>query len=247
MLCLLAGSPGQWGVVVSFEPRWAIFAGVIVVVPVVAMWVMRVPAESPQQREAVAFEPAQPSPLQSPLSDADIIRIADAEQALRHADQALKAAHYAYSEPELPDRKQVWSAVSDGSEVPPLELNPQITHAEVIRLPEADLLEKNPGDRLSIPLLEGRSLAVTVEEARRLPNGDYSWRGYVEGEDDDFPVIFTVGKNSAFATITSWEGSYTMESVGGVGYLYRNIVDRGEDAIATPDDVSAKGEPLHYN
>lgn len=235
-----------------FEPRWAMFAGVVVVAPVVAMWVMRVPAPSPQQPEPMAFEPAQSTLLQRTLSDADIIRIADAEQALRHADQALKAAHYAYSEPDLPDRKQVWSPVSDGSEVPPLELNPQITHAEIIRLPETDLLEKNPGDRLSIPLLEGRSLAVTVEEASRLPNGDYSWRGYVEGEDDDFPVIFTVGKNSAFATITSWEGSYTMESVGGVGYLYRNIVDRGEDAIAVPDGVSpngvsVEGEPLHYN
>jgi hypothetical protein len=199
------------------------------------MLVMRDPIDAPQQHEPVAFEPPLASPLQRPSSDADLLRMADAERAMRQADQALKAAHYAYSEPDLPDRKQVWTSVSDGSEVPPLELNPQITHAEVIRLPEADLLEKNPGDRLSIPLLEGRSLAVTVEEASRLPNGDYSWRGYVEGEEDDFPVIFTVGKNSAFATITSWEGSYTMESVGGVGYLYRNIVDRGEDAIAVPD------------
>lgn len=229
------------------EPRWAMFAGVIVFVPLAATLMMSQPTPAPQLHALVAVEPALPVPLQRPMSDADILRIADAEQAMRQADQALKAAHYAYSEPDLPERKQVWSAVSDGSEVPPLELNPQITHAEVIRLPEADLLEKNPGDRLSIPLLEGRSLAVTVEEASRLPNGDYSWRGYVEGEEDDFPVIFTVGKNSAFATITSWEGSYTMESVGGVGYLYRNIVDRGEDAIVVPDGVSAEGEPFHYN
>lgn len=229
-----------------FEPRWALFAGVVLCVPLVATLVMRDPLGAPQQQEPVAFEPPLASPLQRPKSDADILRIADAERAMRQADQALKAAHYAYSEPDLPDRKQVWSPVSDGSEVPPLELNPHITHAEVIRLPEADLLEKNPGDRLSIPLLDGRSLAVTVEDASRLPNGDYSWRGYVEGEEDDFPVIFTVGKNSAFATITSWEGSYTMESVGGVGYLYRNIVNRGEDAIAVPDEP-LEGEPLHYN
>ena len=48
-----------------------------------------------------------------------------------------------------------WSPVTDGSEMPALELNTDITHAEVVRLPAYEQLEKAPGDRLMIPLLRG--------------------------------------------------------------------------------------------
>lgn len=166
-------------------------------------------------------------------------QLAQGQEAFARAQAALKHANYAFSTPDIPVRETVWSVADAAVEMPTLQLNPQIVHAEAIRLPASEALEKTPGDRLTLPLLDGNSLAVTVETSARLPNGDYSWRGYVDGEGDDFPVIFTVGENSAFATITSLEGSYTMESVGGVGWLYRNIVDRGEDAIIAPvDDVA---------
>lgn len=167
-------------------------------------------------------------------TDTAIARAVAVQQALQRSEQALRAADQTLSAPDIPERGVVWSSVNDSLQTPALALNPQVSHAEVVRLPEPRTLERLPGDRLTVPLPEGRSLAVTVEEATRLPNGDYSWRGNVDGEGDDFPVIFTMGKNSAFATITSWDGSYTMESVGGVGWLYRNIVDPGEDSIPVP-------------
>jgi hypothetical protein len=167
-------------------------------------------------------------------SDLAIARAVAAQQSMLAAERALQAANDVLSAPEIPERAMIWTAAGDEGDLPTLALNADIPHAEVVHLPEPQALEKVPGDRLSVPLIGGRMLAVTVEEAARLPSGDYTWRGYVDGEGDDFPVIFTVGKNSAFATITSWEGSYTMESIDGVGWLYRNIVDRGEDSVPAP-------------
>lgn len=205
----------------------------------------RVPAAdlAPAPVDAHAPPVARVTPLVRLSSDQAVARAVAAEQALARAQTALKSANFALSTPEIPPRKPVWSTAVEDNEMPQVQLSPQIEHAEVVRLPDPASLEKAPGDRLTVPLFDGRSLAVTVEDASRLPNGDYSWRGYVDGEGDDFPVIFTVGKNSAFATITSWEGSYTMESVGGVGWLYKNIIDRGEDAVLAPVDE----ETSRYN
>lgn len=199
-----------------------------------------VSAPSVSMEEHPGTAPVTPSAFGG--SDMAIARAVAAQQALQQAEQALQASNEVMSAPEIPASAVVWSAVNDVTEAPALALNPQITQAEVVRLPALQDLEKVPGDRLTVPLPEGRSLAVTVEDASRMPNGDYTWRGYVDGEGDDFPVIFTLGKNSAFATITSWEGSYTMESVGGVGWLYRNITDPGEDSVPAP---AGDEEPLH--
>lgn len=229
------------------QHRWkaALAAAVIIPGVILVLW--------PADRRQPLFAPSEPasgtqfyqtpSPMAMVTSDAAIARAVAAQQALQRSEQALQAADQALMAPEIPERGVVWSSPEDPLEAPALALNPQVSHAEVVRLSEPHLLEKMPGDRLTVPLPEGRSLAVTVEEATRLPNGDYSWRGYVDGEGDDFPVIFTLGKNSAFATITSWEGSYTMESVGGVGWLYRSIVDPGEDSIPAP----AGGDIPHHH
>lgn len=169
------------------------------------------------------------------VSTADTeVQLLRGSEALAKAKTALHKANHVYDSPEIPRRSSVWDVVEEDLELPMLQLNPQIGHSEVVRLPDPEQLEKTPGDRLTVPLLNGNSVAVTVETSKRMPNGDYSWKGYVDGEGDDFPVVFTIGKNSAFATITSLEGSYTMEAVGGVGWLYKNIVDRGEDSIQTP-------------
>lgn len=215
--------------------RKAVWVAAVVILPTVVLMSARTSEPllriEPMPSSAPPFMPPARAPI---ATDRAIEPRAAAERAMQRAQAALTDANYAFSTPEIPVRKPVWATVNDASETPSLQLSEQITHAEVIRLPDPQTLEKTPGDRLTVPLLEGRSLAVTVEEASRLANGDYSWRGYVEGEGDDFPVIFTVGKNSAFATITSLEGSYTMEAIGGVGWLYRNIVDRGEDSVAVP-------------
>lgn len=78
------------------------------------------------------------------------------------------------------------------------------------------------GERLSLSLPGGDEVVATVESSHENPNGDYSWRGHLEGHGDEYPVVMTYGANSVFATITTPQGSYTLESVNGSGWVYKN-------------------------
>lgn len=79
-----------------------------------------------------------------------------------------------------------------------------------------------PGDKIALPLPETESAHLTVATHHISPNGDYSWRGHLDGHGDDYPVVVTYGHRSIFATITTPQGSYTLESINGRGWIYKN-------------------------
>lgn len=80
-----------------------------------------------------------------------------------------------------------------------------------------------PGVQVSLHLPgEQEALTATVKSSNENPNGDYSWRGYLDGHGTEYPVIMTYGANSVFATVTTPKGSYTLESVNGSGWIYKS-------------------------
>ena len=79
-----------------------------------------------------------------------------------------------------------------------------------------------PGERLTLAMPGGEHLRVNIEASTTNPNGDYTWRGHLEGYGDQYPVVMTYGGNSVFATVTAPQGSYTLTSVNGSGWIYKN-------------------------
>lgn len=79
-----------------------------------------------------------------------------------------------------------------------------------------------PGEQVALELPEGGLVNATVISSNENPNGDYSWRGYLDGYGTDYPVVMTYGANSVFATVTTPKGSYTLVSVSGSGWIYKN-------------------------
>jgi len=92
----------------------------------------------------------------------------------------------------------------------PVTLNTQIENSLIV------------SETVSILLPEQKQVEATIKSVRHEVNGDISWQGYVDGHDDKYPVTYTQGKTNAFATITTPEGSYTMETVNGSGWVYLN-------------------------
>lgn len=80
----------------------------------------------------------------------------------------------------------------------------------------------SPGQQVSLGLTGGEVVSATVKTGNQNPNGDYSWRGYLDGHGTQYPVVMTYGANTVFATITTPKGSYTLESIGGSGWIYKN-------------------------
>lgn len=89
------------------------------------------------------------------------------------------------------------------------------------------------GEKVSIAIPGSESLIVNVESNTTNPNGDYTWRGHLDGPGGgDYPVVMTYGGNSVFATVTTPKGSYTLESVNGSGWIYKNP---SEFELSNPD------------
>lgn len=78
------------------------------------------------------------------------------------------------------------------------------------------------GQQTSVTMPGGERLQVNIETSTTNPNGDYTWRGHLDGHGDEYPVVMTYGGNSVFATVTTPNGSYTLESVNGSGWIYKN-------------------------
>lgn len=114
-----------------------------------------------------------------------------------------------------------WQMGSVKAETPAIPLSERISDYAIVELPQVAALPV-VGEVISLPLLHGKSFVAVVESANNLANGDYSWSGHVQGYGTDYPVIMTYGEHSVFATITTPDGSYTMESINGLGWLYKN-------------------------
>jgi len=115
-----------------------------------------------------------------------------------------------------------WQMGGVKAETPSIPLSEKISDYAIVELPQNSTAFPAVGEQISLPMLHGKTLVATVESVTNFPNGDYSWSGHLQGSGNDYPVVMTYGGHSIFATITTPEGSYTMESINGLGWLYKN-------------------------
>lgn len=169
----------------------------------------------------------EPAPFAQLSLDPDAL--VNAETALQQAQDALIGQAPAEAKATTSDTGTV---LDTSTATNAWQTDPQISPA--IPLPDA-VVDYEPvsvdmdspaypgvGEQVKL-MLPGRSEVVAkVASSHENPNGDYSWRGYLEGYGDEYPVVMTYGGNSVFATITTPQGSYTLESVSGSGWVYKN-------------------------
>ena len=130
-----------------------------------------------------------------------------------------------------PATQPLWQTAGNKSGAPSIPLSDRITAYQIIEV------ETNPatypliGQQITLPLLNGNNVSAKVESIQVHPNGDYSLRGHVNGYGNEYPITMTYGEQHVFATITTPEGSYSMESLNGLGWLYKNPA---EPELTTP-------------
>lgn len=144
------------------------------------------------------------------------VAIAAAESALAEAEKS-EAVEEADAQP-LP----AW-VISDSDDIKPItKLHEKVKLFSAVKVDAHPNTLPSEGEQIVLPLLNGRSAKVNVESTQTSDTGDYVWSGHLDGHESDYPVVMTYGANTTFATITTPEGMYTMESVNGVGWLYKN-------------------------
>ncbi|MCG8535305.1 MAG: hypothetical protein MI808_09435 [Pseudomonadales bacterium] len=169
-------------------------------------------------------------------------------QSLERAEAALAAVESIESAPEdglqrieHAGQSETWQLDLEKLQTPGFMLRDEIREYDVVTLNEEQLTLPSEGDQMRVPLLNGEQVIVDVKKSKVTRNGDYTWTGHVQGYGTDYPVVMTYGKNSSFAMITTPKGSYSMESVDGVGWLYKNPAEHEltlpghEDFLEIPD------------
>ncbi|PUA26322.1 MAG: hypothetical protein B0W54_23965 [Cellvibrio sp. 79] len=175
--------------------------------------------KKPTELLAPAHEVASPIPVS--INSGELI---NAEKALAEANKALA--------PQTTDSKPTEAPMAAGESTPAW----RIAHKETVSMPVPNGVAiyepvsvdmdspayPSPGEQVSLQLPDGETVKATVKSSNENPNGDYSWRGHLDGYGTDYPVVMTYGATSVFATITTPKGSYTLESINGSGWVYKN-------------------------
>ncbi|RYY76498.1 MAG: hypothetical protein EOO52_03045 [Gammaproteobacteria bacterium] len=115
-----------------------------------------------------------------------------------------------------------WKMGSLKTPTPKISLSEQISSYAIVELEQIPEVLPVEGQQIALPMLNGQTIIANVQSVVTNPNGDYTWSGHLQGYGDDYPIVMTYGERSIFATITTPEGSYTMESLDGLGWLYKN-------------------------
>ncbi|SMF36309.1 hypothetical protein SAMN02745866_02324 [Alteromonadaceae bacterium Bs31] len=173
----------------------------------------------------------------------------DTEKALIELENTIKQAESILaddtdtisSKTPLNEPAKSWKVEKTINEKPSIPLSEQVKSYEVVKLEGVKNLRPAIGDTVKVPLLDGAEVEVVVSHVEINKNGDYIWSGHVKGFGDSYPVTMTIGKHSAFASITTIDGSYSMESVNELGWLYKNPAEaelstnRGKDYLEIPE------------
>lgn len=108
-----------------------------------------------------------------------------------------------------------------------------IEFIRAIALTDDALGQAQPGDVVSLSLPDGRTLQARVTGTALQAGGRRNWQGEVEVEGEPYPVNFTFGKETAFGFIGTPQGSFTLETLRGQGWIYMTppLDDSHTDAL----------------
>lgn len=168
-------------------------------------------------------------PLPQMLEPAGSQALVTANSELAKARQALQqsvAETAPVTEPAkhdvAPPVSNAWRIADASAPSPSMPLPGGVVTYEPVAVDMENPVYPEAGQQTAVTLPGGEQLRVNVKSNTDNPNGDYSWRGHLDGYGDEYPVVMTYGGNSVFATVTTPNGSYSLESVNGSGWIYKN-------------------------
>lgn len=121
-----------------------------------------------------------------------------------------------------------WQAAEVDAAFPLAEPGEGVEQPQPIALQGSGLGRAQVGDSVTLPLPDGSTLVARVTKVQLQRGGERNWQGEVRIDGDSYPVNFTVGKQATFGFIGTPQGSYSVETLGGKGWVYKNPpLDRG--------------------
>jgi hypothetical protein len=174
--------------------------------------------------------------VKSAKADLDLFKVSlqENKDAISNSTSIFSKVNTNAKEAEL-SANFAWNISDDYSAVPSIPLKEDITESAIITVPPAYKMDLKVGDKVNMPLPDGSEVSVTIINTNHNIDGDLSWDGVIDDSNGDYFITYTAGKRASFATLVLEQGNYSMESVDGIGWLYKNIQTTLVDDYIIPD------------
>ncbi|MGL4250270.1 MAG: hypothetical protein ACRCR1_06410 [Aeromonas sp.] len=128
-----------------------------------------------------------------------------------------------------------WQSVEIDADFPLAEPGEAVEQPLAIVLQGDALGHAQVGDSVTLPLPDGSTLEARVTKVILQQGGRRNWQGEIQVDGGSFPVNFTLGGQATFGFIGTPQGSYSVETMGGKGWVYKNppldLGHGGSDAL----------------
>lgn len=202
--------------------RQIVVATVLIVMVILGLG--RLSEQSLQNRNPDPLNPQTPALMQARGG----ILVTEVDKALSNATAAVNvpspasASASVVAAQEMGESNIAWQPAAKDAGEPAVPLSNRVSVYQRVQVNQHPAGLPIAGEQVTLPMFNGQNLVADVQTTVVSANGDYTWRGHLAGRGDDYPVVMTYGEHSIFATITTPEGAYTLESVDGLGWLYKN-------------------------
>ncbi|MGL4250273.1 MAG: hypothetical protein ACRCR1_06430 [Aeromonas sp.] len=115
-----------------------------------------------------------------------------------------------------------WQEAEVDADFPLAEPSAAAEQPLAIVLQDDALANAHVGDSVSLPLPDSSTLQAKVTQVELQQGGKRNWQGEIQVDGSSYPVNFTVDKKATFGFIGTPQGSYTVETLGGKGWVYKN-------------------------
>lgn len=201
------------------------YSSVLIVAGASYLWLKSESIEQYLPQVAQLFNGKSPAPLtdSAQLKALQAKTLTQANTAIAEAEAALAEAT---AEPNEESQEhnvdnRTWALNKDDDQ-PATSPYPKVSVFSPVRLNPHPEKMPTTGEQVQLPLPGGETITANVENTQTTETGEYIWSGHLANHDSDYPIVMTYGENSTFATITTPNGSYTMEAINGKGTIFKN-------------------------
>lgn len=161
------------------------------------------------------------------------------QQAIKKS-KLIKTSTYPHATERLLKEHNIvspWTAIDPSIVEGDVHLRKDVKPVQFIKLNTKALQSLHNGDQFDFPAFSNKQYSMTVLKSKTLWNGDVVISGTVQSGDDNnsFPAVISTGKNATFASFSTPEGSYELESFGQIGALY-SVTEMDQQAFYPETD-----------
>jgi len=118
-----------------------------------------------------------------------------------------------------------------------------VSPISALRMKQGTIKEIEIGDSILLPSIEGISYELSITHKEVSSRGNVSIDGSFSENGVKYTAILTEGSNAAFISMNTPEGTYEIELLNGIGYVYANSdIDKAKIDYTKTDEVKVHGE-----